>query len=177
MGSWYNRDPMKNYYLPALIALVVLILILAGVSRFARTQQPDSKTLPPTPTEKVQHSQAPTGESITPSPNQANITVTEPKSNDPVGRSFIVQGTARVFENSVSYRLRNQRTGSILNQGVTTADAPDVGQFGDYTITISIPENQQLANNDMLILEVYQASAKDGSDTDKVSVPVRFSDQ
>ena len=172
---------MKRFFIPGIVGLFILILILIGVSRFGQSQSPTNSS--PTPTRSEQDTQtSPTPsrsqENPTQSPEkEANITVSEPRDNDTVGRSFIVQGEARVFENVVSYRVKNQKNGNIIVQGNTMANSPDTGQFGDYTITVTIPEDYVLATNDIIVLEVYQASAKDGSDIDKVTIPLIFKEQ
>ena len=172
---------MKRFFIPGLIGLFFLILILIGVSRFGQSQSPTNPS--PTPTLSEENAQAsPTPsrsqENTTATPTkEANITVTEPRNNDAVGRTFIVQGKARVFENVVSYRVKSQKAGNTIVQGTTMANSPDTGQFGDYTIKVTIPEDYVLATNDILALEVYQASAKDGSDIDKVTIPLRFIEQ
>ena len=119
----------------------------------------------------------PNGNSVSPTttPERSdNIIVRTPGDGTTVGYTFQVEGEARVFENVVSYRVTNQRTGQVVASGTTTADAPDVGQFGDYTIRIQLPQDADLQQDDILLLEVFQASPKDGSDTDTVSVELKL---
>lgn len=97
----------------------------------------------------------------------ANIEVSSPLSQETVGNPIHVTGQARVFENVVSWRLKDD-TGTVLVSGTTEAAALDMGLFGPFDFWITIPE----VSSPNLILEVYQASAKDGSDTDLVSVPL-----
>lgn len=95
-----------------------------------------------------------------------NIEVITPHSEDVVKSGFTVRGNARVFENVVSIRLRDSE-GNILTQTTTYAQSPDVGLFGPFEKQINY------ATRDITgVLEVYQASPKDGSDIDKVTIPL-----
>ena len=109
---------------------------------------------------------------VTPTPEvlqeEKNITVVLPVTGSSVSSPFIVKGSARVFENVVSIELTDDK-GSVLFEGTAMADAPDVGQFGPYEKDI---EFSTTAGRGMLT--VYQASAKDGSRIDVVTIPVIF---
>jgi hypothetical protein len=107
-------------------------------------------------------------ETITPQASQ-NIEVTSPYMGEIVKSGFMVKGNARVFENVVSIRLSDSE-GNVLLQTTAYANAPDVGQFGPFEKALKFQTNSAEGT-----LEVYQASAKDGSDIDKVIVPVVFS--
>lgn len=98
-----------------------------------------------------------------------NIIVTIPQRNSEVGIPLIVQGEARTFENVVNVRVV-QQDGRVLVEDFTTANAPDIGQFGPFEFHLTYPEPTQ--NNG--VLEVFQYSAKDGSEIDKVTIPVQF---
>lgn len=100
---------------------------------------------------------------------KGNITVDGPRSGDLVDTNFIVTGLARTFENNVLWRLRDD-AGRELVHGFTTANAADVGQFGEYLIHVAVPAG---ASKDV-VLEVFESSAKDGSEIHKVTVPVRL---
>ena len=104
----------------------------------------------------------------TQSAEEQNIVVFEPKGDSNITSPFDVEGKARVFENVVSLRLKS-KSGKILFQGVTDAKSPDVGQFGLFQEEITFETKEKEG-----VLEVFQASPKDGSDTDKVTIPVKF---
>ena len=157
--------------------IALIIVIIVGILAWSITHKapghPQPQNNMPTPTPKEQN------QVTTPTPvgkSSKNITIRTPKDNDTIGLSFQVTGEARVFENVVSYRVRNQKTNTAIVTGTTTADSPDVGQFGPFTITIIIPEDVNLHSGDILKLEVFQASPKDGSDTDLVSIPLKYQD-
>jgi len=99
--------------------------------------------------------------------SSANITVSSPIADATVTNPIHVTGQARVFENVVSWRLLST-DGSELVKGTDYAEAPDMGQFGSFDFWVVVPEVQ----NKNITLEVYQASAKDGSAIDVVSIPL-----
>ncbi len=101
--------------------------------------------------------------------SEVNIIVTAPQENTVTGKRFAVTGVARVFENSVSYRLTDEN-GVVLVESFTTANSPDIGQFGPFMFMIEA----SAATGSKGVLEVFQNSAKDGSEIDKVTTHVRF---
>lgn len=100
---------------------------------------------------------------------EANIRVFEPDPNDDIGLPLMIQGEARVFENTFNYRLLDS-DGSILIESYGMTDAPDIGQFGPFLVTTNYPAPK----GETGMLEVFEASAKDGSEINKVTIPVRF---
>jgi hypothetical protein len=122
----------------------------------------------PYPTISIASSNIDTPGSITPSASR-NIEVLSPLTGDSVRSGFLVKGNARTFENVVNIRLSDSN-GNILIETNTIANAPDTGQFGpfDKTITFTTDDNQGT-------LEVFQYSAKDGSEIDKVVIPLVLS--
>jgi hypothetical protein len=78
-----------------------------------------------------------------------------------------ITGQARVFEGTFLWRLKNE-VGEIINFGSSQTQAPDMGEFGPFDFYAVVPE----VDSPNLILEVFQASPKDGSDQDLVSVPI-----
>jgi len=106
-----------------------------------------------------------------PKAEEANIVVFNPKENANISSPFDVEGKARVFENVVSLRLKD-KNGKILFQGTTDAQSPDVGQFGLFQEEIKYSTVQTEGT-----LEVFQSSAKDGSEIDKVVIPVNFGNE
>lgn len=114
----------------------------------------------------------------TPEPvSSENITVTLPLTGDTVSNPIHVTGEARVFENVVSWRLKDA-TGAVLTSGATEAASPDVGQFGPFDFYAVVPAPSHPSDPPMtdknITLEVFQASAKDGSDADLVSISLKL---
>jgi len=101
----------------------------------------------------------------------ANIKVSEPKSNQEVTFPFKVTGEARVFENVLNVRLKDSK-GTVLFEDFETANSPDMGIFGPFEENINYllkePESQDV------ILEVYWLSPKDGSEIDMVTIPLKL---
>jgi hypothetical protein len=110
-----------------------------------------------------QEEQAPLNES------GANIQVTEPDRNDEVGLPLTITGYARVFENSFHYRVKDA-DGTVLADGHAMAAAPDSGKFGPFSISVMY----QAPKGKTGTVEVLNFSAKDGSEENKVTIPVRF---
>jgi hypothetical protein len=108
----------------------------------------------------------PCGEETTVS--NGNIIVDNPQPNQTVFLPFVVSGRARVFENQFNYRLKDI-TGKVLEQGAIYASSTEIGQFGNFSQEVG-----KQASSTAGILEVFDYSSKDGSETDKVSVPLVF---
>jgi hypothetical protein len=103
-----------------------------------------------------------------------NIVIFSPTSDSGVSQDFQISGKARVFENVVSLRIKKKITGTIYTQAAFMANAKDAGVFGDFVYDAHLKADNSLRPGDTLILEVFQASPKDGSETDKVSIPIIF---
>ena len=146
------------------VILIPLALVLAWVVIALRSSQ-----LPPTvsqtPTQLM--TQSPT--TIASPAASSNIEVMAPKDRDVVTSPILVLGNARVFENVVSIRLTDDN-GNVLATENVNAKSPDVGKFGPFEASIVFNAPQTKTG----LLEVYQVSAKDGSEIDKVSIPVIF---
>lgn len=77
-----------------------------------------------------------------------------------------VFGVARAFEATVNWRLRD-RTGREVAKGFTNASIGTSPYYGTFEFLVQLPPSL-----DGGTLDVYQASPRDGSDTDKVSIAV-----
>lgn len=99
----------------------------------------------------------------------ANIAVITPQPQETVGPVIHLTGISRTFENNVLYRVRDA-DGKEIAKGYMTAEGPDIGQFATFWQEI----NYQMPKGDHGTIEVYEGSAKDGSEINKVIVPVIF---
>lgn len=153
---------MKKIFLP----LLILTFLLAGFGCQTSTPTPVNSSIN---VSNSSTSNTPTNTNTNIPTTSENISVTSPSANETVSNPIHVTGSARVFENVVSWRLKDSK-GAVLTNGTTEAAAPDVGQFGDYDFWLVVPE----VLNANVTLEVFQASAKDGSDADLVSVPLKL---
>ncbi len=97
-----------------------------------------------------------------------NIEVLSPRAGDKVSSEFVVKGNARTFESNVVIRLYDSE-GNVLLETFTLANASDAGQFGPFEKMINYQSNSETGT-----LEVFQYSAKDGSQIDKVTIPLIF---
>lgn len=110
-----------------------------------------------------------TPQSITMAPaTSTNIEILSPRLGDSVKSGFIVKGNARTFESSVAIRLSDS-FGNVLIETFTLANAPGVGQFGLFEKVVDFETDDSSGT-----LEVFQYSAKDGSEIDKVTIPLLF---
>lgn len=108
-------------------------------------------------------------QNITLAPSSSkNIEVLSPRAGDKMKSGSVIKGNARVFENVVSIRLVDS-FGNILTETNSMANAPDTGQFGPFEKEIEFQTDSKNG-----VLEVFQYSAKDGSEIDKVSIPIVF---
>lgn len=98
-----------------------------------------------------------------------NISVRFPEKNSVIQSPLSVEGMERTFEQNVVLRLRDSKGGELVKTAVT-GTAPDVGLHGLYRAELLFDRPKTKTG----ILEVFQASAKDGSEIDKVTMPVRF---
>lgn len=97
-----------------------------------------------------------------------NITISSPRPDDAItGNALTLSGTARTFENAFAYRVTGG-DGGILAEGHSMAKG-EMGHFNPYSLRVPLKPGY---TGDAL-LEVFQFSAKDGSEIDKVSIPIR----
>ena len=100
---------------------------------------------------------------------EPSIWVTHPVENQVIGVPLLIKGSARVFEGTVVCRLLDTK-GKVLAKGCTTATMGAPGR-GDFEIRLSFEPS--LSGNGRV--EVFWESPKDGSEKDKVVIPVRWS--
>jgi hypothetical protein len=108
-----------------------------------------------------------------PTASSPNIIVNLPYTNEVVGNKFTVSGYARVFENQFNISVVTINNIKVYTD-VATSSAPDAGQFGAFQKEVTLP---QMVDNTNLVLEVYDLSAKDGSQIDTVRVPITYKAQ
>lgn len=98
-----------------------------------------------------------------------NISVRIPQPNTLIKSPLIVEGMERTFEQNVVLRLRDGN-GNELVKTFTTGTAPDLGIHGAYRAELIFEKPKTKSGT----LEVFQGSPKDGSEIDKVTIPLRF---
>jgi len=102
---------------------------------------------------------------------KANISVSSPLPNEKVTIPFKVKGEARVFENTVLVRLKDESS-QVLFFAPFTAQAPEAGSFGPFEAVID--KLEKAPSGERVFLEVFWTSPKDGSELDLVSIPLRL---
>lgn len=107
-------------------------------------------------------------EQLKPAAEEANIVVFNPKEDAKISSPFDLEGKARVFENVVGVRLKG-KSGTILFQGTTDAQSPDTGKFGLFQEEIRYDTSETEGT-----LEIFESSAKDGSEVNKITISVEF---
>lgn len=100
----------------------------------------------------------------------ASIRVDSPQPYDEVTSPLVATGAARVFEGVLSYRLKDANNLVLVEKSVTIG-GPEYGSYTPYTLYIPYSTPKTAAG----ILEVFEISAKDGTEVNKVIVPVHFS--
>jgi hypothetical protein len=100
---------------------------------------------------------------------EPNILIYSPIPNEEVSLPFELVGEARVFENAFNYRVTDA-SGTILAENMAYANAPDTGMYGRFDIHVKFAKS----SSDNGYIEVFDYSAKDGLEIDKVAVPIRF---
>jgi hypothetical protein len=98
---------------------------------------------------------------------EGQTVVHSPRHGATVSRDFAVAGLARAFEGTISWRLRDA-AGREVVKGFTTATEGSGPIWGTYEFRVQAPASV----SGSVTLEVYQASARDGSEENKVALPL-----
>jgi len=160
-----------NFWLGFTIGLLAALLIAALAVLLVPKLRPivGIENAASTAADVTGSSNTATPEDVVISTESENISVTAPAPYARITSPVAVSGEARVFENVVNVRLRDE-DGRVLADTFTTADAPDIGQFGPFSISLSFDAPTGTVGT----LEVFWQSPRDGSETDTVTIPVRF---
>jgi hypothetical protein len=156
-------------------------LTLAAVCFAAMSACTSNQTNKPdvTATEQAEQTPSPApsvsaSPSLSPSPSNPKIVleneafrIYEPAPNLEVGKTFTVRGQARVFEAAFSYSFEDGHNVLAEGHAMAAAGAPE---WGDFEFTVTIDQ----ATNPVGTLIIYEASAKDGSPTNQLILPLKF---
>jgi germination protein M len=96
------------------------------------------------------------------------IWVTSPVKDQVITSPVTIRGNARVFEATVSFRLKDA-AGNVLAEGFTTAAEGAPGR-GDFEGELAFKPDGSGQGQ----LEIFEESMKDGSDLNKVTIPVEW---
>ncbi len=83
---------------------------------------------------------------------------------------FEVSGSGIAFENTINWQLLDDE-GNLLNEGFVTADSPDIGEPGDFTIRAFILAPPESSKG---VLKVFEYSARDGEPVHIAEVSVEL---
>lgn len=163
----------RTKYIVVSIIGVIVFIIVAYVAlslmdrRFASTdtivKQPSVSA-----TEESGSDREPPWGSVAVNTSNNGISVRLPMPYADVASPVIVAGDAIAFESTVSITVRDA-DGRVVGRGFATADAPDAGQSGPYRAAVAF----NAAPGTVLYVEVFEASAKDGTPIHMVRIPVR----
>jgi len=158
---------MKKNILTKLLNIILIILTIAFIAYVFWWWYQEKHKLITQPQQPVKT------ETATPINEQAlgsgNIRISKPKAGDAVGLPLEIMGEVRVFENQFNIRLKDNK-GNILDQESAMAENGDAGQFNLFQKEINYSEPKTTDGT----LEVFDYSAKDGSEIDKVIIPIKF---
>lgn len=99
---------------------------------------------------------------------EANIIVESPAEDEAITSPVTVSGQARTFENTVNVKIKDD-SGNLLAESYTTATG-EMGRHSSFSTTVEFDKGTSKYGS----IEVFQYSAKDGTEIDKVVVPVAF---
>lgn len=103
--------------------------------------------------------------------DSGNIIVKKPYKDQAVSMPFTVAGFAGVSENIVNLRLVDS-LGTLLARTWVEAKPKEVGQRAPFRKRLFYIQSNSASG----ILEVFSISPKEGSEVDKIEIPVNFSD-
>jgi len=98
-----------------------------------------------------------------------NIHIFSPKTGDTIELPLKVLGEVRVFENQFNIRLKDGK-GKVLVEETAIAENGDAGQFNLFEKEVNYPQPSTSEGT----IEVFDYSAKDGTEIDKVIIPIKF---
>lgn len=99
-----------------------------------------------------------------------NIIVSSLIPDQTLSNPFVILGRGRAFENVINWRVRDERYEELAS-GFVMTNAEDAGLFGQFRIRAFFDE---VPNTERGFVEVFTISPRDGSEQDKVSIPVQF---
>ena len=154
---------------PLVTALIITALAMSAALFFTMVQRHENTEKKVEQKNQIQPQHSIPEGSPTATLTSGNIMVSSPKANATIGNSITISGSARVFENTVNYRVLDGKR-AVLAEGTTIAKAPDIGQFGTFLVTPTWSTPATISGT----IEVFDYSAKDGSVIDLVTIPVGF---
>ena len=100
---------------------------------------------------------------------EKNVVIVSPSQEATVTSPLIIEGFGRVFENTIQWRLKDNNN-VVRDEGVDLVLAEEPGYFGLFRLELFLPAFAE----DSFLLEIFSRSAKDGSEQDLISLPLRL---
>ncbi|HRY60120.1 MAG TPA: Gmad2 immunoglobulin-like domain-containing protein [Patescibacteria group bacterium] len=164
---------MKKTNLEAILIIILVICLLAIVAYMgyfsAVTKKDAAQTTTQEQTKESTQDLSTVDKTITSDNSSTNIHIFSPKKGETIGLPLKILGEARVFESTYIVRLK-EKGGNILAEESGMTLPGDAGEFNLFNKEMNYPQPKGSDG----ILEVFQYSAKDGSEIDKVTIPVKF---
>lgn len=101
--------------------------------------------------------------------SDGSIKLTSPAPNSKVKPGFVVSGTARVAENTVSWKLISSDN-KILGQGNVSVEVNEEINVSLFDFQVIYPEETTGSG----FLEIFDYTLKDGSLYEKIQIPLSF---
>ncbi|MBT7929754.1 hypothetical protein HN682_07560 [Candidatus Peregrinibacteria bacterium] len=98
------------------------------------------------------------------------FSIHSPKPNNLVETSFIVKGTSRSRASVLNFNVKDN-LGNMIAGGYLYVQASIFGEARSFSSEISIEKKAKTGSS---ILEIFEKSSVDGSNDEKISVPIRF---
>lgn len=161
-----------------IIALAAALLILVGmllIKNDEKVAPTVNKPSAATGTPATATSTPPvSGEEPTRSPSatisaSGRIRVYMPDPGDVVGLPLEISGDGQLFEGAWNYRIRDAR-GVVILERYATAGEADLDGFRSFRELVNYPAPRTSAGT----VEIFNYSARDGSEQDLVKIPVTF---
>jgi len=101
----------------------------------------------------------------------ANMIISAPASNATISSPVVVSGKAIAFENTLQVRIVDGN-GNVIKEVTTKTDAPGMGAFGNYSVSISFPTPSTPTGT----IEAFEYSARFGKpvQTNQTIIPIKF---
>ena len=144
-----------------ILTTIIVLVILAAVVILLNNVQ----LVEPNPSPSPTVSATPTTAPIT-----GNIRVFSPIANEEVGLPLVIKGEARTFERAFSYRILDSRGNIVLEKHTMSSGQIDPPEFDPFEVSTNYPDPKTATG----FVEVFEYSAKDGSEINNVTVPVKF---
>jgi hypothetical protein len=157
----YNYTLAKKDSLIVFIIILILIIIVCWFILLQRSENTQLNQINGQPKDKQEQDN-----------EEKNITVDLPQNGTDLSLPFDISGKARVFENMLNIIIKDKNSNEVLYESTAYANAPDIGQFGDFKQTISYLYKTPESND--IMINVLWFSPKDGTPLDQILIPAKL---